>query len=518
MGNLQRFYPIPTTRNYFQLFSIHSHRLITVNLTTMELEIESELTIEPESWEAGISDEICICGIPSTEDIVECSGPSCSIGWYHRKCVGLVVPPAADDVGCNTSRSAPSASTSSSANDESASWFCEFCSTDLPHSTFSSTVPISQTSSKDASASVASAPTSTSDIPAPTHSDHPQKVKRTTRAKLGMPSKSRDAIVSEAVCYGKVAIQALLEDKFYINSVIGSKAIEIGKDVDTDSNVFEEVTQEIVNDFFNILMSAKDKHAGPAADAHIMKAFHDYRSRESVTMLLRRLVQVDSDATAQSYFEQHFLNFILEKTLNACKKESEGNEAASPLSSHDEQVLRYVAGYVPHALSRKYARINSASARRICATLQEWKNEDDVHTEAESFLQYSSVWLTIQNRGGLFIVTDDIYMLFRAMEFVTKKFLNVGYIQRKDEVMKDTIVKNIYGSEHVQRQWLKCTMNTNLESYEVDGLFGSVVNYWVKIRVSAYVRSYVSLRKREQGKTRKSKKALRKSLKQKEGM
>ena len=69
---------------------------------------------------------------------------------------------------------------------------------------------------------------------------------------------------------------------------------------------------------------------------------------------------------AQSYFKQYILKFLSEKTLSICKKDDDdGDDVAVPLSSHDEQVLRYVAGYEPHALSKKYGKINTTSRRMI---------------------------------------------------------------------------------------------------------------------------------------------------------
>ena len=100
-----------------------------------------------------------------------------------------------------------------------------------------------------------------------------------------------------------------------------------------------------------------------------------------------------------------------------------GSQEEPEISVHDEQVLRYLAGYIPFALHRRYSKMQSNPAKRLAAFQDEWKKADDEGTEADTFLQYTSVWLTYQNKGGggLFVISDKVYTFFRSMEFVSRK-------------------------------------------------------------------------------------------------
>lgn len=72
----------------------------------------------------------------------------------------------------------------------------------------------------------------------------------------------------------------------------------------------------IVNDMVDILISAKDKYAGPSANTHIMTEFHKYRSSETVSAKLQKLVLHNCSDIAQSYFKQYVLKFLFKKTLS----------------------------------------------------------------------------------------------------------------------------------------------------------------------------------------------------------
>ena len=92
---------------------------------------------------------------------------------------------------------------------------------------------------------------------------------------------------------GRNAVQDLLKDEFYLDSPLGLAAIEVTRKVDLVSEVFEETMKTIVNDMIDILISAKDKYDGPSANDHIMTEFHKYRSSETVSSKLQKLVLHD---------------------------------------------------------------------------------------------------------------------------------------------------------------------------------------------------------------------------------
>lgn len=120
------------------------------------------------------------------------------------------------------------------------------------------------------------------------------------------------------------------------------------------------------------------------------------------------------------------------------------------------------------------------------------------------------------NRGGLFTVNDKAFMLFRAMEIVTQRTLDMNLLHSPN--LGELLNNAVSSSENVMRCWEGVT--ESLTETESSVLFTTVSKYWVKIRVNAYVKVYMNVlkkaekeKKHEKRVSRKGDKSLRKSLK-----
>ena len=322
-------------------------------------------------------------------------------------------------------------------------------------------------------------------------------------------------VLSQAIFYGKVAMLSLQTDKLYQNCSKGKAVIALVSQIDADSESFKHATKEVTSDLLDIISSAHNKLPGPAANSHVLKNFQAYRTSAKADGIFSKLVGNGQEQTRR-FLQQYMLRVMLEKIMKDCVKDEfteSGSQEDPDISVHDEQVLRYLAGYIPFALHRRYSKLRSNPAKRLAAFLDEWKKDDDAGTEADTFLQYTSVWLTYQNRGGLFVVSDKVYTFFRSMEFVSRKVFGGSCLQHEGETLKDKMGKYLCGSSRVQRGWnsLACELEKDL----AEDLFETVIQYWIKIRISAYVRSYVSVAKNRKRNAKKGKKSLRKGLKNK---
>ena len=94
-----------------------------------------------------------------------------------------------------------------------------------------------------------------------------------------------------------------------------------------------------------------------------------------------------------------------------------------PLKAEEEQALRYVAGYIPMKLKKKYAKQpDNVRALKYIECLHAMNEEEGDDVE---FLQYTKLWVEQVNRGGLFQVNDDTYLFFQAMELASRHVLSV---------------------------------------------------------------------------------------------
>ena len=95
-----------------------------------------------------------------------------------------------------------------------------------------------------------------------------------------------------------------------------------------------------------------------------------------------------------------------------CLKESTPKSRTSSLSPEEENIVRYVSGYVSMKLLKKYERSFTKNAVEYVECLGSMA----VDGEESSVLEYSRRWILKVNRGGLFEVNDMAYSLFREIE------------------------------------------------------------------------------------------------------
>ena len=103
--------------------------------------------------------------------------------------------------------------------------------------------------------------------------------------------------------------------------------------------------------------------------------------------------------------------------------EKEATEPRAQFDDRDDQVLRYIAGFIPYTLLKRYRKCKTTIAKEYSALSLNCKAKEDKDTQAPSFLSYTIAWVEMQNSGGLFTVSDEVFRFFRALEKVSKPFL-----------------------------------------------------------------------------------------------
>ncbi|CAH1241400.1 Hypp6358 [Branchiostoma lanceolatum] len=183
------------------------------------------------------------------------------------------------------------------------------------------------------------------------------------------------------------------------------------------------------------------------------------------------------------------------------------------ISSHEEQVLRYIAGYIPHALLRRYQRFSNKTAQVYVAVLQKWKVSAVTKTQT-TFLEYTKGWVDRVNRGGLFLVTDDVYLFFRVVEKVVRTTANFDQVcKHKLTGIKEDIMKNLESNYLVNHYWstrLACSITSEKASI---ALLETVLSYYVSLRCRSFAEAYMLVTNhRNKNASKKGEKCLRKSL------
>ncbi|KAJ8018169.1 hypothetical protein HOLleu_43989 [Holothuria leucospilota] len=184
---------------------------------------------------------------------------------------------------------------------------------------------------------------------------------------------------------------------------------------------------------------------------------------------------------------------------------------SSPMDESEEQALRYCSGYVLQKLMKKYKRMTSSkTAQQFCEVLTSWNVP--VEDEGESVIEFTSLWLEMQNRGGLFHIDNNVYTFFKSLEVVVRSHVhkeNIDVFKQSD--IQVALFTRIQESHSVWINW-----NNICSSLPEQGklkLFEEVVKCFLKMRCEAFLRVYVMIRKAIENSSKERRKKSKKRAK-----
>ena len=93
-----------------------------------------------------------------------------------------------------------------------------------------------------------------------------------------------------------------------------------------------------------------------------LKNFHAYCTSTKADDIFSKLAGNEHEQTRR-FLQQYVLRMMLEKVMKDCVRDeyTAGSQEEPEISVHDDQVLRYLAGYIQFALHRRYRKLRSNS-------------------------------------------------------------------------------------------------------------------------------------------------------------
>ena len=120
---------------------------------------------------------------------------------------------------------------------------------------------------------------------------------------------------------------------------------------------------------------------------------------------------------------------------------------------------------------------------------------DSIHDESEdpenasSYLDYTSQWIKKINRGGLFLIGDNVYEIFHAIGVVHRAYLKTLNSPLQDTADIDALILSITQDDDVQFWWaLVCA---SLDNDLAEMLLQKIAQLWITIRGYSYASSIV---------------------------
>lgn len=179
---------------------------------------------------------------------------------------------------------------------------------------------------------------------------------------------------------------------------------------------------------------------------------------------LLSIIGIDGSQMPIAVIIQHVARVLLDDKLKmmAPHEQKEIDAVATELCSDEEEVIRYTCGYVVRSLKKKFTK--KANFVAVLDVMHADEDDDD----SDNFLEYTTKWLAMVDRGGLYKVNDETFLLFRCMELTMRKYLCGKSIEA---------ITKILDSENVMACWsLICQSLTDDES---DILLTKVAGLWL---------------------------------------
>lgn len=213
---------------------------------------------------------------------------------------------------------------------------------------------------------------------------------------------------------------------------------------------------------------------------------------------------------------ESLLDDIIKTTYAVSHKNPSTPHLHLHLSIEEENIMRYACGYVGMKLHNRFVKQHGQKPAAFVECI------DHMYAEgpSSSLLEYTRVWLDKVNRGGLFDVSDESYLLFFAIEEamidrLTTHIKSSIYLSPSDsEERKRAIIDCVVNDVDVQYRWDVVSVSIDDERDSLE-LLGHVVGLWLTIRGYAITKAWMEEYKWSTQTTTKGKKSLRKELKKK---
>ena len=147
------------------------------------------------------------------------------------------------------------------------------------------------------------------------------------------------------------------------------------------------------------------------------------------------------------------------------------------LTSDEENIIRYAAGYVPFKLLNQYEKnLASESTDGIIECLTAMA----VNGEESNILEYTRKWIHVVNRGGLFEVNDTTFEFFKEIEMKVRKKLLIAFDTKNVDV-RESIVDSISSDDDVQFFWTLISVDIETEA-QATKVLKQIIGIWLTIR------------------------------------
>lgn len=207
---------------------------------------------------------------------------------------------------------------------------------------------------------------------------------------------------------GAAVRDVFTNDLFTLKTPFAEMIIKTARDIDdtTDGPSFQRFSEDTVGGMLRVANILRGKVWTDKVKTDMWQSFHHFRGSERTlkrwTNFLNEL-KIERHTDVEAFLLQHILEIsfgsLLKTVMETDLPTANVDATPQPMDASEEQALRYCCGYVPFKLRKQYSRMKQNSvAAKFVTILSSWANNSE--EDAESLLDYTERWLSMQNRGA----------------------------------------------------------------------------------------------------------------------
>lgn len=243
--------------------------------------------------------------------------------------------------------------------------------------------------------------------------------------------------------------------------------------------------------------------------------FHQLRLTKLVTIWkdsFEKMGQERLDPLVEQRVNQTLFEDVL-KTFIPDSQPAQKLSQLPTLSPDEENIVRYVAGYVSMKLMKKYEAQSLEVAEEFCECLSSMA----VNGEESSLQAYTLEWTRTVDRGGLFEMNDETFRLFGEIEIkVQWHLMEVLKRSASASSTRQVIVDAVASDDNVQFFWVLVSFDITKEKDAVL-LLKEIIGLWLTIRGFSVAGTWLEEYKKKSKSNSSKSKGLRKGLKRSGG-
>ena len=143
--------------------------------------------------------------------------------------------------------------------------------------------------------------------------------------------------------------------------------------------------------------------------------------------------------------------------------------------AEEENVIRYISGFVAHKLLQVYKKDHSPQAAPYVECLMSMA----VSGPESNFYDYTKMWIRLVDRGGLFAVNDNSYLFFRALELKTRSALPQHL--RNPSKTKELLIQDLLEDDDIQFFWSMLSIDI-ANNDDAICLLKKIAELWITVR------------------------------------